>query len=131
MLHKLSIDKNYLIIAYKLLVDALFIALIFFLFSLIAEGMLPGIITNHVGFSKTIVFVGFALMGGYLLAKIAGISLEKKMPDKKAAFLMLLIIVLLIFNSLIKISIFLSLPILILVLVSFYFIYQVIIEEEK
>lgn len=131
MFHKVNIDKNYLLIAYKLLIDSLSIALAFFLLALIAEGILPGIITNHVGFSKIVAFIGFALIGSYFLARIAGISFERKMPNKKAAVLMLLIIVLLIFNSLFKISIFLSLPILIVTLVSFYFIYRVVIEDEE
>ncbi len=129
MFHKVNISKSYLPLAYKLLIDSLFIALIFFLLALIAEGVLPGIITNHVGFSKIIVFIGSALIGSYFLARTAGISMERKMPNKKAVVLMLLIIVLLILNSLIKISIFLGLPILAVTLVSFYFIYQVVIEE--
>lgn len=131
MFHRVNINKNYLLIIYKLLVDSLFIALIFFILALIAEGVLPGIVTSHVGFSKIIVFIGSALLGSYFLARIAGISFKRKPSNKKTAIFMLFIIILLIFNSLIKISIFLSLPILALILISLYFLYQVVIKEAQ
>ena len=45
--------------------NILFIALIFFLLALIAEGLLPGIITTHVGFFTVITFIFIST--GYLL----------------------------------------------------------------
>lgn len=131
MFHKVNIKKNYLLIAYKLLNDALLIALTFFLLALIAEGILPGIITSHVRFSEIITFIGFALIASYLISKSTGISLEKKKLNKKTAFPMLFILVLLVFNSLVKINIFLNLLILAFALASAYFIYKVVIEENE
>jgi len=129
MLHKIKINKEHLLIAFKLLIDALLIALAFFLLSLVAEGLIPGIITSYIGFSKIIVFIGLVIVAGYLISRSTGISFGRKPVDKKTASLMLFVLVLLVFNSLIKINIFLSLIVLSLTLISAYSIYRIIIEE--
>lgn len=131
MLHKIKIQKNQLLISYKLLADGLFIALTFLLLALLAEGVLPGIITSHIGFSKIITVIGSLLLASYLIAKTAKISFSREKINKKTAYLLLFLLLLLLFNGLIKLNIFLNLFILTTTAIAAYFIYKVIFEENE
>ncbi|HPN96934.1 MAG TPA: hypothetical protein PLK35_04170 [Candidatus Moranbacteria bacterium] len=124
-----KIKRENLIIIYKLLNDTLFIGLVFFLLALIGEGLLPGIITFHIGFSKIITVVFFNLAAVYLLANQLGIKADNDQTNKKTAYLLLFIVLLLVFNSLLKANIFFSLFILLVVVLIGIFIYKVIFEE--
>lgn len=129
MWEKLQLNKNHLLIAYKILNDVLFVGLVFFFLALVAEGLLPGIITAHVGFPKIIIFILVDLMAISALASAAQIKIESRKQNKKAAFALLFVLLLLIFNSLIKLNIFLSVFILIILLATGYFFYKAVFEE--
>lgn len=124
-----KVDKNRLTIIYKLLYDALFISLLFFFLALIAEGVLPGIVTAHIGFTKMIFTIFVIIFGIYILGDHLKISPASSNLNKKTAAILLLIFVLLIFNSLIKLNIFLNIFILLVVAAIGYFIYKNILEE--
>ena len=72
-----NLDDQKLLVAYKLLHDSLFLALFTLLASMIFEGILPGIITAHIGFSKIIIGVFINL---FLIKSLAG-----KIPSAKTA----------------------------------------------
>jgi len=133
MFHKLRLlsNRENLKVVYKILHDILFIVLIFFLLALIAEGLIPGIITTHIGFSRVVTFIFVNLVAIYALGNFLHINLKNNKITKKTALPVLLILILLIFNSLLSISIYLNIFIILLTIVSGYFVYQVILEEKN
>lgn len=122
-------NKNKLTVAYKLLHDILFIALAFFLFSLIAEGMLPGIITSYVEFSRVIIFIFVVITATYILGNYLGIRISDGKINKKTVYLLVFVLLLLVFNSLLKTNIILNLAILFFTAAIGYFTYLLIIER--
>lgn len=122
-------NKNNLMIAYKLLNDFLFIEIVFFLLALIGEGILPGTITSHVGFSKIIIAVGITILATFYTGNKAGISLGNSKSNKKTVCALVFILVLLVFVSLIKISIFLNIFISLVAIASGYFIYKSVLDK--
>jgi hypothetical protein len=129
LLPKIKIKKNHQLIAYKLLIDAIFITLVFFAFALMAEGILPGIITMHVGFSNMVIFLGLSILASYFIAKSTATVIKSQIFNKKIASVGLFIISLLIFNSLIRLNLLLGFITLTLIVITEYFIYKVILEE--
>jgi hypothetical protein len=65
------------------------------------------------------------------LGNFLHINLKNNKITKKTALPVLLILILLIFNSLLSISIYLNIFIILLTIVSGYFVYQVILEEKN
>ena len=131
MLRKVLPNKEYLKIFFKLLHDMLFTSLVFFLLALIAEGILPGIITGHVEFSQIIIFIFIVIFAIYVLGNFLKISFtgDERRINKKTACLLLFVLVLLIFNSLLKLNIFLNLLIVISIIFLGYFTYKTLLEE--
>ena len=82
MLNKLALEKNKLLVIYKLCVDLLFIGTIFFAVSLLAESLIPGIVTSRVGFSKISFLVVLPLLLSSVLAGRLGISLAEEKINK-------------------------------------------------
>lgn len=115
-------------ICYKLLFDLLFILVLFFTLALAADGILPGIISEHVKFYAVIIAIA---------ANITAINvLSRHFPEnatwtasKKTAIFFLAVLALLFLNRLRGINIFLSLAIFVLSLASGYFIYKVSREK--
>ena len=128
---RLLSNRENLTVVYKILHDILFIALIFFLLALIAEGLLPGIITTHVGFFTVITFIFINLIIIYALGKFLRIDLKNNTITKKTALPLLFVLILLILNSLLGINPYLIASITLFVIISGYFIYKVILEEKK
>ena len=122
-------NKTNLTVSYKLLNDLLFIEIIFFLLALIGEGILPGTITSRVGFSKILVAVGFTILAIFYTGKKSDIKPEEIKPNKKTTFLLLFILVLLIFVSLIKISIYLNLILSASIVLTGYYIYRIMFQH--
>jgi hypothetical protein len=116
-------------IAYKILHDILLVVLIFFFASFLAEGILPGIITNHFSFTRVIIIIFLNIFLIYALGNYLKINLKTGKENKKTAIFLLFILALLIFNSLFKLNIFLNLFILLAVLATGYFAYKTILEE--
>ncbi|HLN18814.1 MAG TPA: hypothetical protein VK255_01425 [Patescibacteria group bacterium] len=122
------IKTNQMTIAYKLLYDVLFISLLFFFMALIVEGVLPGIITAHIGFTKMVFVIFVIIFGIYILGDHLKISPASSNLNKKTAGILLSIFVLLIFNSLLKLNIFLNIFIVLTVMITGYFIYKTLSE---
>jgi len=130
MAFRFPINKNKLLIAYKLLNDVLFLLLIFFTASLIADGLIPGIISNHVSFTRIIFLVVFNLAAIYFLGNLLSVNSTEEKTDKKTFVFLSAIAALLIFNSLLKLNLFLSIFISIAALAVGYFIYKNIFEGD-
>ena len=117
-----------LTIVYKILHDTLLVVLVFFLFSLLAEGALPGIVTSHFSLTRVIVIIFANIFLIYILGNYLKINLTQNKSNKKTAIFLLFIFALLIFNSLLKLNIFLNIFILLAVLATGYFVYKVVLE---
>ena len=128
MQNKILIGKEKLLITYKLLNDTLFILLVLFTSALMAEGLLPGIVSNHVGLYK-IAFV--ILVNLFLIVFLFNKLKISHAPsqDKKAVVMIFLLFIILIFNGMLNIEILLSIFILILVSIIFYLFYKIIGSE--
>lgn len=122
-------NRDKIIISYKLLHDFLFLWMIFFAFALIADGLIAGIVSSRMGLYAIALIL---LINIFLIRRLrTNAQIENTTGiNKKTAGLLFFISGLLIFNGLIKLPIFLSLFILILVFVIFYFLFK-ILQEEK
>ena len=126
---QLKLNKNKITIFYKLLNDLVFLMLIFFILTLIAEGLLPGLVSSHISFLGIIFFLTLNIFAIYIVGSFLKLEISKKETDKKVAFLSATLVVILIFNSLLKINLFLALIILVLIVISGYLIYTNMIEN--
>jgi len=93
---------NWGIFLYKMLNDILALLFVSFAMLLLSEGMMPGLISAHLSFTRLILII-FAVLGMIVyLGKINGIGFE--MNNKKTALLYGFIIfaVILIINSMLK-----------------------------
>ncbi|MCX6761332.1 MAG: hypothetical protein NTY33_00585 [Candidatus Moranbacteria bacterium] len=130
----MQLTKNTLAIFYKLLHDSLFMALIFFTLSLIAEAVLPGIIVSHIGFSKMVIAILLNIFFLKMLAKkIAPDQIDQTLPAKnnsfnKILFPLIALGALLIFNSLLGMNIFLNLFFLLIGAAVGYLSYRILFE---
>jgi hypothetical protein len=128
MFNKILISKEKLLIIYKLLNDTLFILLALFTSALIAEGLLPGIVSNHVGLYKIAFLILVNLFIILFLFNKLKIS-HALSHDKKALVIIFLLFIILIFNGMLNIKIILSIFILFLVSIVFYLFYKIIGSE--
>lgn len=126
---RLPVSKNKLIIAYKLLNDLLFLILLFFIIALVADGLITGIVSNHISFLKIILLLGSNLTAIYILGRFLNLNLMEEGINKKIAFLLLIMAALLIFNSLLKLNLFLAIFILLITLVTGHFAFKNILED--
>lgn len=125
------IDKNWLRVFFKLLHDTLFILLVFFALSLVAEGLLPGIIASHFGMSKFIVLILInifliTLTGPFLKAEVSA-----PLANKKMILAISFLGIILIMNGLLKMNIFLNFFVTALAIIIAYLAFQVILQEEQ
>ena len=130
MLNRIKINGSSLLIIYKLLNDVLFLLLIFFTAALIADGVLPGIVTNHISFLKIIIFIFLNLAAIYFIGNLSQVKLENNFKNKKAAIFLAVLAALLIFNSLFKLNIYLAVFILAVIVLTFYFLYKNFFSEK-
>ena len=124
-----KISRNNLIILYKLLNDLLFVEIVFFLLALIGEGFLPGIVASHVGFSKIIIAVGTTILATFYTGNKAAINLGDSKLNKKTAYALIFVLVLLIFVSLIKINIFLNIILTFCSVAAGYFLFKTLLNK--
>jgi len=126
------INKDTPTVAYKLLHDALFLLLISFVAMLIAEGVLPGIISSHISLLK--IALAIFLVLGFLIfvGKNLGIAYNKQAVKKNRLLPGLIFLAfLLIGNSLLKFAFWENIIITLVILFLFFLFYQVIFENEK
>lgn len=124
-----KLNKNNLTVLYKLLNDLLFIEIIFFLAALIGEGLLPGTITSHIGFSKILIAVGITVLAIFYIGNWTDIKLRENRINKKTAILLIFILIALLFISLIKINLILNIFITLVAITAGYFIYRLTLGE--
>lgn len=153
-----KIQKEYLLIVYKLLNDLLLIGVVFLFFMLLGESLLPGALSSGMKFPAVIIAVILDIILIRKLAKYLGIQKEapknpapshKETTDTKHAFLNFkffrrywaskkalwigaLVFSIFILNSLIKLfqfNLFLGIFIFLLILMASYFIYKLAFEN--
>ena len=124
------LSKNTLLIGYKLLSDLLFLFLFFFILALIADGLIPGIISSHISFLKIIFILSLNLMALYTVGYAADIKLTNPiLSNKKTTVFLTVLGALIIFNSLFKLNPYLALFILLFALGCKFFLYRLIFEK--
>jgi hypothetical protein len=99
--------------------------------SLLAESVLPGIITAHVGFSQMIISLSIVMILIYFSGQMAGIETPAKIDflgNKKTALAAIALGVLFL-NAFLKINIFLNFFITLISLACAWFIMKVMNEE--
>jgi hypothetical protein len=117
------------LIIFKLFYDCLFVLLVFFMLSFIADNILPGIISDHVGLYKILLALMLNIIGIFLLEKNSGVIAPQKMTNKKTISVVLFIVLLLIFNSLLSLNIWLNVFLVFMSILVFFFINKVFSEE--
>ncbi|HEX8974634.1 MAG TPA: hypothetical protein VF817_04060 [Patescibacteria group bacterium] len=128
----MKMSKNLLLLAYKLLHDALFLLLLTAAVSLVSEGLLPGVFSNHLSPLRIFILLLLVMMGIVALGNFLGISYQAK--HKKRTVLIPLLVVfmfLLIGNSLLKLALWQNLLITLFTLAIFYFFYEILIASEE
>lgn len=126
-----KIEKNRLLIVYKLLNDLLLIGLFFLFFMLVGESLLPGSLSLGMKFPAVIIILLLDLVIIKNLAKQLDIQKETK-ASKKALWIGALVFSIFILNSLIKLfqfNLFLGIFIFLLILIASYFIYKLAFEN--
>ena len=125
-------QKNNIMIAYKLLHDALLLLLLSFVAILVAEGALPGLVSSHISLARLVIIILVVLGMIIFIGKNFQISYEK--PNiKKSRLLPALVLFafLLIGNSLLKFALWENLIITLSTLFLFFLFYQIIFSSEK
>ncbi|HOX10705.1 MAG TPA: hypothetical protein P5323_00925 [Candidatus Moranbacteria bacterium] len=126
------IHKDTFIIAYKLLHDALFLLLISFVAMLIAEGLLPGIISSHISLLKIALAIFLVLGFSIFVGKNINITYSQQAVKKNRLLPALIFLAfLLIGNSLLKFAFWENIIITLVILFLFFLFYQAIFENEK
>lgn len=129
MAFKFRFNKNALTISYKLLNDLFFLALVFFTLALVADGVIPGIVSDHISFLKITVIIVANLFAIYIFGNYAEIKIKNQKISKTTAGFFIVLAVLIIFNSLYRLNITLAVFILIATSVAGYFTYKNILES--
>ena len=120
-------DREKIIVIYKLLCDFLLIWSVFFVFAMLSEGLIAGIISSRL---ELYAIAAIMLINIFLIRQLgASAKIENaQTTNKKIAWPLLFILGLLIFNSLVDLNVFLNLFIMLLIFVSTYFTFKVFQE---
>jgi hypothetical protein len=124
-----KLNKNKTTIIYKLLNDLVFLILFFFILTLIAEGMLPGLVSSHISFLRIIFFLVLNIFAIYIIGNFLKLEISKREINKKIAVPSAILATILILNSLLKINLFLAFIILVLLVISSYLIYTGMVKN--
>ena len=116
--------KEKILILYKLLGDLLFLLLAFFFLSLIADGLIPGIVSSHISFLRIIILIVLNLSAMYAAGYAAGIDFKESRSNKKTTFFLAVVGALIVFNSLFVINHVLALIILLISAISGFFLWR-------
>lgn len=125
------LNKNYVLIVYKLLHDALFLLLMFFIFMLIAEGALPGVVSSHISFIRVILPILLIFIFIILIGKKFDLTYTAPAIKKNRLLpVLILLTFLLLGNSLLKFAFWENIIIVISTLFLFLLLYQIIFEPK-
>ncbi|EKD46952.1 MAG: hypothetical protein ACD_67C00003G0004 [uncultured bacterium] len=131
-LRKITIDKNILLVTYKLLHDALFLILLAFAGTLVADALLPGLITSKISFSKITLLLVLTVGAIVYLGKKLQITYpEKKLNKSKILPALILFSFLLIGNSLLKFTFWENIVITLVTLFIFFLFFELIFSSEE
>jgi len=97
LVDKLLTENNFKI-TYKLLHDLLFVIFIFFLLALLAEGLLPGIVSSRVGLYKILLLILSVIFLINAASKKAGVT-TSSVSGKTTGFVLVFILSALILNG--------------------------------
>ena len=132
---KLKLTNQSCRVIYKLFHDLLFLILIFFSGTIISEGILPGIISSHIGLYNIIIAIAINLSAITIIQKkfpqFIPLSNTVGISRGKTFWILIFILFALILNSLIKLNLFLIPLFTSLIAASIYFSYKIIFEEAK
>jgi hypothetical protein len=132
IMKKISINKNYLLITYKILHDILLLILIAFAGILVADALLPGIISSKISFSKmTIALILTSSLIAYLGNHLQISYAEEKINKSKILPILILFSFLLIGNSLLKFTLWQNIMITIISLILFFLFYEILFASKK
>lgn len=127
---KIYISKNSFLIAYKLLHDALLLALVTFAAMLIGEGLIPGFVSQRLSFSKVVIAIILLLSSIVWIGKNLGITYEMpKIKGNKILPPLVLLSFLLIGNSMLHFDLWANIVITITTLFIFFLLYELIFNE--
>lgn len=129
---EIASQKNTLLVAYKLLHDALFILFIYFIGMLIAEGALPGVVSSHLSFTRVVMTILLILLLIIFIGKKLQITYEAP-TIKKDRLLPILVLLsfLLLGNSLLKFAFWENIIITLATLFLFFLFYQIIFNPKN
>lgn len=130
---KILIDKNIFLVAYKLLHDLLLLLLATFAATLVAEGLLPGLVSSKISFSKMTIALLLVLALIAYLGKNLNITYKntKKINKHKMLPALVLFSFLLIGNSLLKFTLWENIVITLVTLLIFFQLYELIFTPEE
>ncbi len=120
--------NNYGLIFFKLLNDSLLLLLVFFLFLVIADGILPGFISNYYNPAIVALLILINILLLSFLEKKINLNLEQA-DNKKAIFYTLPVIIILIFITFFRLNIWLNLFLTLASLSVGCFVYKLFSEE--
>lgn len=129
MLENYKVKKEYLVIFYKLLHDTLFIFLAMFVLALIAEGLLPGIVSSRMGLGVLLLLTAGNFFAIYLAATAANLDAPNYTVKKTTFFLFLFLLLLLVLNSALKVHTLITITITLSVAIGGYYLYKIVEEE--
>jgi len=123
--------QNFFQISYKLLHDLLFAILLLLALTLLAEELLPGIVSEHVGISKIVVMLVLNIFLINFIHPQVENKLAKDIPSasKKTIFTVSLFGILLLINSFLKIGFLLNFLLVIQVAIISYLIYAILLKK--
>jgi hypothetical protein len=127
-LRKFQPSRDTVLIGYKLLADLLFLGLAFFVLAFIADEIIPGIVSEKISFTRIIFFLAIDILALELISNRLNIEIKKNKTNRYILVVISLVLALLVFNSLLKLNIFLNLFILSLLAATGYFIYRVMMD---
>ncbi len=116
---------------YKLLHDTLFILLFIFILAMIAEGLLPGIVSSRMVFPALLLLLAGNLFAMHRVSLITKLPVPRYEIKKKTLFLFLSLLLLLIINSVLKTHIFITIAITFSVAMGGYYLHRMIEEEVR
>lgn len=123
MFQKISPSRETVLLTYKLLHDSLFILMFFFLSAIIAEGLLPGIISLHLALYNVAILILLNILCLSWLSKKCEIPATKA-KNKKMLYLFFLIIIALTLNAMMNLNLLFIFFTLLLLSVTFYLLFE-------
>ncbi|KKQ51299.1 MAG: hypothetical protein US70_C0019G0004 [Parcubacteria group bacterium GW2011_GWD2_38_11] len=131
-LKKITINKNILLLTYKLAYDLLLLLLLTFAATLAAEGLLPGLVSSKISFSKiTIILFLVLTLIAYLGKKLSITYNKTKISKNKILPIIILFSFLLIGSSMLKFTLWENISIALITLFVFFLFYELIFSSEN